>query len=300
MAASNARVIILWSHPRSCSTMFEMAFVQRDEFRVCHEPYGEAYYYGPERMSPRFTAESRPEDFKKYADLTFKKIWAETTAVNAKGKKRTFVKDMAQYIIPPTNAATSTPTLPDFEKDGNPTVIPSDILLHPDIHHAFLIRTPAKAVPSYYRLCGPPKAAITGFDYFDPAEVGLRESKILYDWLVTKGVKPLVIDSSDLLKDPPAVMEYFCNDCKVDFGEHMLEWKGGEAQEQFKKWNGFHDDAEKSNGIAKHAGSDEDRKAAEAKKAKDIADMPDIVHQTIEDTMADYEYLRTKATTGSK
>lgn len=148
------------------------------------------------------------------------KIWDETTAVNAEGKKRTFVKDvsdlqpqilrqpskltmrlsgtlqMAQYIIPPTNAATSTPTLPDFEKDGNPTVIPSDILLHPDIHHAFLIRTPAKAVPSecsafylvsfdkakcfvpgYYRLCGPPKAAITGFDYFDPAEVGLRESK---------------------------------------------------------------------------------------------------------------------------
>lgn len=80
---------------------------------------------------------------------------------------------------------------------------------------------------------------------------------------MTKGVKPLVIDSSDLLKDPPAVMEYFCNDCKVDFGEHMLEWRGGEAQEQFKvsdllqisvlpclicivsrpsmqKWNGFH------------------------------------------------------------
>ena len=60
------------------------------------------------------------------------------------------------------------------------------------------------------------------------------------------------------------------------------------------------DDAEKSNGIAKHAGSDEDRKAAEAKKAKDIADMPDIVQNTIKDTMADYEYLRTKATTGSK
>lgn len=41
---------------------------------VFHEPLGEPFYYGPERMSNRFNAENRPEDFKKYKDLTFNKV----------------------------------------------------------------------------------------------------------------------------------------------------------------------------------------------------------------------------------
>merc|ERR1711939_907814 len=59
-------------------------------------------------MSNRFTPEGRPEDFKKYGDLTFDKMW----------------------------------------KDGTHPVIPTEQLLHPDIPHAFLVRTPKKAVPS--------------------------------------------------------------------------------------------------------------------------------------------------------
>lgn len=93
--------------------MFEMAFLQRKEFRyvqprlshhltensvsylthviyihasahlpshcvhlhsVLHEPLGEPFYYSRERMSKRFSRESRPEDFSKYADLTFGKV----------------------------------------------------------------------------------------------------------------------------------------------------------------------------------------------------------------------------------
>ena len=84
---------------------------------------------------------------------------------------------MAQYIIPPVNKAATTPSLPDQAKDGNPTVLPTSELLSPDVYHAFLIRTPKKAVPSYYRLCIPPKNKVTGFDFFDGDEVGLRESK---------------------------------------------------------------------------------------------------------------------------
>lgn len=95
--------------------MFEMAFLQRKEFRyasfflrfrvlspspsirhvgvfcrrgarpgliaeatcngrVLHEPLGEPFYYGPERMSSRFTAENRPDEFQNYAELTFAKV----------------------------------------------------------------------------------------------------------------------------------------------------------------------------------------------------------------------------------
>lgn len=264
-----------------------------------HEPLGEPFYYGPERMSPRFTAENRPEDFQKYKDLTFKKMWDEIVAPNTEGKPRTFVKDMAQYIIPPVTSASTTPELPDKANDGNPTVIPTEALLSPDVEHAFLIRTPEKAVPSYYRLCVPPKSEVTGFDYFEPEEVGVRESKMLYDWFVEKGKKPIIVDAATLLSDPAPTMERFCNSCGIDFTSEMCSWEGGAQQEHFKKWVGFHDDAEKSNGIAKPAGSEEEIKAREEKKAKEVEQMPQIVKDAIRNNMAEYEYLRAYSTAGT-
>lgn len=54
------------------------------------------------------------------------------------------------------------------------------------------------------------------------------------------------------------------------------------------------DDAEKSNGIAKPAGSDSERKAVEAKKAKEAAEMPTIVKDAIKANMQDYTYLKGK------
>merc|ERR1712093_145317 len=123
MTGSKARVVILWSHPRSCSTMFEMAFLQREEFRTLHEPFGEPFYYGPERMSNRFTPEGRPEDFKKYGDLTFDKMWKDVTQVNGDGKFRTFVKDMAQYIVPPETSAKTTAALPSSQPSSCCTLI---------------------------------------------------------------------------------------------------------------------------------------------------------------------------------
>lgn len=274
--------------------MFEMAFLQRKEFRVLHEPLGEAYYYGPERMSKRFTAESRPEEFKKYADLTSMKEWDNITGKSTDGTTRTFVKDMAQYIIPPVKKAPTTPALPDQANDGNPTVIPTSELLSADVCHAFLIRTPKKAVPSYYRLCIPPKSEVTGFVFFDGDEVGLRESKMLYDWLVLQGQEPVIIEAADLLARPVEVMKSFCETCGVDFTSDMCSWEGGE-QEHFKKWAGFHDDAQESTGIAKPAGDEEARAAKEAKKAKEAAEMPEAVHTAIAENMEAYEYLRARA-----
>lgn len=56
------------------------------------------------------------------------------------------------------------------------------------------------------------------------------------------------------------------------------------------------DDAEKSNGIAKPAGSEDEIKAKEEKKAKEVEQMPQIVKDAIKDNMTDYEYLRQQST----
>ena len=67
--------VILWSHPRSVSTAFERAFINRKDDVQCkspgleigtmnltllagfHEPFGEPFYYSDERMSARYTEE---------------------------------------------------------------------------------------------------------------------------------------------------------------------------------------------------------------------------------------------------
>lgn len=145
---------------------------------------------------------------------------------------RTFSKDMAQYIFAPlTSSVTSVPSFgPDPPSDGNPTLIPTSTLLNPNTSHTFLMRHPAKAVPSYDRLCYP--GAPTDFDYFDPAEVGLRELRALFDFIKEQrgGEAPLVLDSEDLLKDPEAVMRIWCKEVGVEFEKSMLEWSEGSRE----------------------------------------------------------------------
>lgn len=97
--------------------------------------------------------------------------------------KHIFIKDMAQYIIPRETlqaihpgskvyqtAGTAGPNPPAANPDDevleNPTVIPTALLRK--FKHTFLVRTPTKAVPSYWK-CVQEKAA--GFEYFDGAEV---------------------------------------------------------------------------------------------------------------------------------
>ncbi|KAF3907381.1 hypothetical protein ABW21_db0200718 [Orbilia brochopaga] len=52
--------IFVATHPRSCSTAFERVFMTRTEDLECiHEPFGDAFYYGPERLSSRYEGESQ-------------------------------------------------------------------------------------------------------------------------------------------------------------------------------------------------------------------------------------------------
>lgn len=78
--------------------MFERAFLMRpDDFVVLHEPMGEAWYYGPQRSSPRFKPEDTPEQTEQYKRQTYAQAWQDVLnpAEAAAGSgKRCFSKDM--------------------------------------------------------------------------------------------------------------------------------------------------------------------------------------------------------------
>jgi hypothetical protein len=141
--------------------------------------------------------------------------------------KRAFIKDMAQYWIPPSGKpATVAPSLANYRRGvgtdttklspvqtkqesyappypydtkgelNNPTVIPADLLK--TYHFTFLIRHPKHSIPSYYRCTIPPLDKLTGFYNFRPDEAGYEELRRLFDYLRAEGqIGPKFAGQSD-------------------------------------------------------------------------------------------------------
>jgi hypothetical protein len=55
--------VALWAVPRSVSTALERVFVEREDFKVFHEPFSASYYYSPERRSDRFAGTEAKEEY---------------------------------------------------------------------------------------------------------------------------------------------------------------------------------------------------------------------------------------------
>lgn len=190
--------------------------------------------------------------------------------------KRVFIKDMAYYLMPPDGKpATIVPSLrksDDYTEEGNPTVIPLEILKQ--FHWTFLIRHPRRGIPSYFRCCVPPLDEVTGFKKFMPNEAGYVELCRLFNYLREQGivgprlagessgettngetngkkegqgVTITIIDADDLLDHPEPVVKAFCKETGIDFSPDMLKWDDEDNQkyvsDAFAKWNGFHNDA---------------------------------------------------------
>lgn len=48
---------------------------RRNELQTIHEPFGDAFYYGPERMSARFENDEAARQASGFADSTFKTVF---------------------------------------------------------------------------------------------------------------------------------------------------------------------------------------------------------------------------------
>ena len=57
MSDDDTKRLFLWAVPRSISTAFFRAMMNRRRTKVLLEPYSRSYYYGPERQSRRYQDE---------------------------------------------------------------------------------------------------------------------------------------------------------------------------------------------------------------------------------------------------
>jgi hypothetical protein len=137
----------------------------------------------------------------------------------------------------------SVPNL-SLELPYNQTVLPSEFLLN--CVPAFLIRHPALAFPSYYRVL---QSLLGGNSQMDAVESALNQAftlqwtRNLYDWFLavnkitptTTGNQssPIVLDADDILTDPKLVL-HFCDLVGLDRSVVQFKWDRA-ADEQLGK-----------------------------------------------------------------
>lgn len=295
------RPIFAATHPRACSTAFERVFMARRDILECaHEPFGDAFYFGPEFMSDRFRHDAATRQSSEYRDTTFKSVLERLEDAEKEGK-RLFIKDMAYYLMQPDDKPSQiAPSLGGGEEAGNPTVLPVSILKR--FHFTFLIRHPKRSIPSYYRCTIPPLSEITGFDYLMPNEAGYVELVRLLDFLIERGIVDkdhiTAIDADDLLDKPEQVIREYCARIGIDYKPQMLNWTEEDkehAAEMFAKWNGFHDDVLKTNCF--QARSHAQKTSTVESEDKEWLDKygPEaqkLIRQTVDENIPHYEYLK--------
>ncbi|KAJ5764910.1 hypothetical protein N7520_004469 [Penicillium odoratum] len=93
--------IYVAAHPRACSTAFERVFMtQRDTIQCVHEPFGDAWYYGPERLADRFEDDEQARLDSGFSNSTYRTVLDRLEREGSEGK-RVFIKDIDAYLLPP-------------------------------------------------------------------------------------------------------------------------------------------------------------------------------------------------------
>ena len=169
----------------------------RGDMACFHEPFGQAWYYGPEALAP-----NRPEVPPK-PDLTYARV--EQMVRDAAAEKPVFIKDFPQY---------------------------AEHLFTPEwlgqFRHTFLIRDPAKVLSSLQRSYEKSEAT----DGFSEQEIGFFELEALFRRVYEiTGTRPFVMDSDDLLENPHEMVAAYCAAIDRPFLPQALSWQPGARDE---------------------------------------------------------------------
>ena len=203
------KILTLWATPRSTSTAFSRMMGERRDFLVIDQPFGLYYHYSEERKSNRYSeVEANPK-------YNFQLLLQGL--VNKAQSQSVFIKDMARFI--------------DDRAD-------KEFLSY--FHHTFIIRHPAKALPSLF----------ARWSDFSLSEAGYAELYQLFE--TTKafmGKVPVVINSDDLVYKPESTVKAYCDAVGIPFMSQALNWNGTVTSEINQWEGGWHTYTQSSQGF---------------------------------------------------
>ncbi|OQE18657.1 hypothetical protein PENSTE_c017G00209 [Penicillium steckii] len=243
-------------------------------------------------------------------------------AAEAEGK-RAVIKEHAPFLICPQVQANfvherrqpHTPMKVDIGEPhcspgstgtpGNETVLPDEVLLR--CLPAFLIRHPALAFPSYYRV-------MLGFDGGDKQQVAmkmndvaatctLRWTRTLYDWYTAawEGQRsPIILDADDIVEQPE-LTRHFCDLVGLDSSKVQFEWKAVDQDQLAQNPVRLHTRSTLMTSSGIKPGKTFRGLSIDEEVVKWKAEFGDSVANTlqkwVQGAMADYEYLSNRRLT---
>lgn len=179
------------SGPRNVSTALMYSFAQRADTHVIDEPFYACYLHKTGIDHPGRQAVLD-------AQSTDPQVVIEDLTSRDFGKPVVFIKNMAHHI----------------------NEIPSGFLNR--VTNIFLIRDPREMLVSLAKQIPEPTLQDTAY----------RQQYRLFRF-VTQSLnqEPVVIDSAELLKDPPGILQKVCKKLNIDFDPAMLQWEPGPIPE---------------------------------------------------------------------
>jgi hypothetical protein len=181
--------IAMWSPPRTISTALMRSWENRPDTFVCDEPLY-AYYL-------KATGELHPMASEIIAqhDDRWQNVVAQLTGPVPEGREIFYQKQMAHHL------------LPEVDRDWLDGVT-----------NCFLIRDPREMLTSYVKKNGLPRLEDTGYP----------QMLEIFQQVRSRGEAiPAVIDSRELLEDPPKILGLLCASLGVPFTDEMLSWPSG-------------------------------------------------------------------------
>ncbi|MEM9573544.1 MAG: HAD family hydrolase [Pseudomonadota bacterium] len=185
--------IAMWSGPRNMSTTMMRSFGARADTVCVDEPFYAAYL--------RLTGLAHPLTEEIFAAQSSdpSKVAADMQNAPDPTARVFYQKHMTHHMV-----------------DG----ISRDWMAA--CRNVFLIRHPARVIVSYQRKMQQVSLEAIGF----PQQLSLFEHAAALE-----GQVPLVIDSTDILRDPPAMMTALCEALNLDWSDAMLSWPEGARPE---------------------------------------------------------------------
>ena len=185
--------IAMWSGPRNMSTTMMRSFGSRPDTVCVDEPFYAAYLHLTGLRHPMsdeiFAAQSRdPAD-----------VAADMQSCPDPSATVFYQKQMTHHMV-----------------DG----VPRDWMAA--CRNVFLIRHPARVIPSYARKMEKVTLKAIGF----PQQLSLFEVATELE-----GRTPLVVDSNDILRAPEDMMRVLCEALGLDWHDEMLSWPAGARPE---------------------------------------------------------------------
>jgi len=183
--------INLISGPRNISTALMYSFANRDDTRVVDEPM---YGY-----------------YLKHTGIDYHPGREETLA----SLPNDMVKVKEDLIFQPLDLPVY------FIKGMAHHYIDVQLDFLKDLTNVFLIRDPYQLIASFAEVVEHPTML----------DIALEMEWQIYDYLISQGQKPIVIDSNTILTDPEQELQLLCEKLEIPFDRSMLSWPSGPIPE---------------------------------------------------------------------